>query len=177
MANKIFIEENEQYQFDFSQAIWATDQLNDIFHTNHQMWSDADFVTEYLSGTQDANIKLLFVEYKNSDISTAVNPGAFNPASDKKVNNVVRKFLDSLSYMMATGKERKNYYVYIVEFPNSDSVTRRLLREKIAQRLPFEFQTQSQFQSELISRFEVLSIEEWNNHDEYSKFPITSIST
>lgn len=116
------------------------------------------------------------MEYKNANVPGAVRPELFNPLADKKLNNVARKYVDSISYFLATKPiNAKKIYVYIVEAPHSDSTTRRLLRERIAKRLPFEFQMNPQFRDTLIDRFEVLSIDEWNSHTEYSKFPITLV--
>lgn len=176
MTDKVFTEENGVYQFDFSAADWATDKLHDMFQENGVIWSDADFVCEYLVADEKEKINLLFVEYKNANVSGAVKPEAFEPMSDKKVNNVARKYIDSISYLLATRPvQGKKSYVYIVEWPNSDSTTRRFLREKIAKKLPFEFQKQPQFEKKLIDKFEVLSLEEWNSHSEYSRFPITMV--
>lgn len=175
MSDKIFTEENGVYQFDFSKAEWAMDDLNDIFHENKQIWCDADFVCGYMAGAKDEKINLLLVEYKNANIDAAKKHTAlFNPLLDKKVNNVARKYLDSLSYLLAVEPcEGKKKYVYIVEAPNSDSTTRKLLREKIAAKLPFQFQKQPQFKEKLIDEFEVLSIDEWNHHQQYAQFPIS----
>lgn len=97
----------------------------------------------FYSFYKENNIKSLFVEYKNANIEGAVNAKAFEPKSDKKINNVVRKFL----------------------------------RNKIAERLPIRFQQLTQFKRRLIEGSDVLSIDEWNSHPEYSNFPITKIHT
>lgn len=180
MESRVYTEENGMFKFDFTKADWATDKLHDIFHENGLIWSDADFVAEFLSSYDEKNIKLLIVEYKNARIPGASSPLSFDPFTDKKINNIVRKFTDSLCYLLSTNtvsSMKQNYYVYIVEYPHSDSTTRRLLRNKIAERLPFTFQNLPQFKMKLIEKFEVLSIDEWNAHIEYSKFPISPINT
>ena len=41
---KIFTDENEEYGLDCSQAIWASDQLHQIYHDAKVQLSDADFM-------------------------------------------------------------------------------------------------------------------------------------
>ena len=41
---KIFTDENEEYVLDCSQAIWASDQLHQIYHDAKVQLSDADFM-------------------------------------------------------------------------------------------------------------------------------------
>lgn len=43
---KIFTEENKFYQIDFSKALWATDEINDLYHKAKVELSDVDFVAE-----------------------------------------------------------------------------------------------------------------------------------
>ena len=43
---KCFIEENAIYQIDVSASIWATDELNNIFHSAKTELSDVDWVIE-----------------------------------------------------------------------------------------------------------------------------------
>ena len=43
---KIFTDENEEYGLDCSQAIWASDQLHQIYHDAKVQLSDADFMIE-----------------------------------------------------------------------------------------------------------------------------------
>ena len=58
----------------------------------------------------------------------------------------------------------------------ADSVLRKLIRNKIRNKLPFELkETDSNIEIEMIRDFEILSIDEWNNHESYSKFPISPI--
>lgn len=180
MSKYIFTEENHEYQFDFSKASWATDEIHDIFHENNVHWNDADFVAEYLLGNDKQKIKLLFVEYKNANIKRAIENQSktkpFNAMEDKKINNVARKYIDTLSYLFAvrpSSAEKK--YVYILEAPNSDKVTRNLVREKIMKLLPFQFQKVLPVSERMIDTFEVLSIEEWNQNEVYKNFPISKI--
>lgn len=105
--NRIFTEENGLYQIDCSKAVWATDELNYQYHAANCMLSDVDWVVE-------TNKRLYLVEYKNANISGAVNPGAFSPQSDKMIDKVVRKFYDSLHYLSLLDKNKPKEYVYIL---------------------------------------------------------------
>ena len=47
MKSKIFQDENHCYQFDFTDAIWVTDELHDTFQKNKaSILSDVDFIAE-----------------------------------------------------------------------------------------------------------------------------------
>ncbi len=168
MAGTIHKEENQVYQFDFSSAVWSTDKLNSLFNnTVASILSDVDFVAE-----TDSDI--LFVEYKNSNIASASNPNAFVPSSDKSTLKIAYKFYDSYIYIQACGHKKPYRYIYILEYPMGDSTTRKMIRNKIASKLPFQLQTDGDIKQQIISSFEVLSIDEWNNNPLYSKFPISS---
>lgn len=44
---QIYQDENKIYQFDFSSAIWSSNMLQQIFHTNNAgILSDVDFIAE-----------------------------------------------------------------------------------------------------------------------------------
>ena len=165
---KCFIEENAIYQIDVSASIWATDELNNIFHSAKTELSDVDWVIE----TPES---LLLVEYKNANFAGAANPGAFQPGSDKLISKVVRKYYDSCFYLDAIGKNKPKIYIYILEFPLGDKVTRKLIRERLTLKLPFALQRTEGVRKELIRRVEVLSIEEWNSHSVYGSYKIKKI--
>lgn len=170
MTGKIHKEESNVYQIDFSNAIWSTNELHDIFHNSGvSILSDVDFIAE-------TDEEIIFVEYKNSKISGAVNPDAFKPSEDKYINKIAYKFYDSLIYILACGYKKSHKYIYILEYPKGDSTTRRLIRNKIAAKLPFRLQSDNYIKNQLISDFKVLSIDEWNNDPSYNKFPISLIS-
>ena len=58
--SQIYQDENRQYQFDFSSALWATDHLHGIYSQNKVgILSDVDFIAE----TEDS---VLLIEYKNA---------------------------------------------------------------------------------------------------------------
>lgn len=163
---QIFSDENNSCRIDFSQADWATDQLHDIFHAAKvSLLHDVDFVAE----TEDM---LLFVEYKNSNLPAAVNPGAFKPLEDKRLNRVALKYYDSLNFLRAIhhGQGKQKVYVYILECQKGDHVLRSQVKNLLAGRLPFLLQQQNDFPEKMIDRVEVVSIDEWNAS--YGKFPL-----
>lgn len=170
MTAQIYQDENHIYQFDFSAATWASDQLHDIFHSNRVgILSDVDFIAE----TDDS---LILVEYKNAKIEEAVHPEQFQPFDQKRENKIAYKFYDSWIYLTATQRHKPIIYVYVLEFPTGDAVMRKRLRNRIAELLPFKLQTLPEIKDELIRDFYVLSIEEWNAHECFRRFPIERIS-
>lgn len=144
VSNVIYEEENHVYQIDFGKAIWATDQLNKIFDAAKTELSDVDFVAE-------TDNTIIFVEYKNSAIPDAANANSFNPKDDKKISQVVKKYYDSLTYINSIGKSKtkKKIYIYILEYPSGDVVTRKCLRNRLQKKLPFLLQKQNDFKYKL----------------------------
>lgn len=164
----IFEEENHIYKIDFSNAIWATDQLNKLFHNAKTELSDVDFIAE-------TDNTILFVEYKNANIPNASSPSSFSPTDNKKITQIVKKYYDSLIYIYAIGKhkEKKKKYIYILEYPLGDVITRKLIRNRLQTKLPFLLQEQNSFNYKLIDEVSVLSIYEWNSI--FSDFPLTRV--
>lgn len=159
---KVFAEENDVYVLDCRNALWATDSMHIEYEKVGNFLSDVDFVFE------DANY-LYLVEYKNANIQGAANPGAFEPSRDQKIQKVSRKFYDSLHYLRILKKDKPKKYIYILEYPNGDSSSRRMIRNRIKLLLPFSLQEDD---SRLIESVEVLSIDEWNESDTYSRYPL-----
>ena len=60
MMKKVFIEENGEYGLDYSQAVWATDKMHQIYHDAKVQLADADFVIENAES-------IMIMEYKNSN--------------------------------------------------------------------------------------------------------------
>lgn len=169
MDNKVFREENNNYQFDFTSAVWATDNLHVIFQNNGaNILSDVDFLAE----TEN---EIILLEYKNAKIVNAARPESFRPSEPKMLQKIARKYYDSWIYLKAISKNKPIRYVYILEYPKGDSATRGMIRSKIVPLLPFKFQMLENIKRKMISEFEVLSIDEWNSHDIYKKFPITAV--
>lgn len=170
MVNDIFQEENHFYKFDFTSAIWATDRLHNIFQQNKAtILSDVDFIAETES-------EIILLEYKNANIPNAAHPERFVPSDPKSLQKIAYKYYDSWIYLMAINKSKLLYYVYICEHPSGDSTTRRVIRNKIADLLPFELQKLPEMSRMIIKGFEVLSVDEWNAHEKYRSFPITQVS-
>lgn len=165
---KIFIEENNEYQIDFTNSIWAIGDLNDIFHKAKIQCNDVDFIAE----TEN---EILFVEYKNSNIKGASKPDAFNPLDDKKINSVVKKYYDSLTYInyKFNNYQKSKKYIYILECNKGDGVLRRKVKGRIKALLPFALQEQENFDNNLIDDVLVLSIDEWNY--EFPEYPLTKL--
>ena len=168
--NQIYHDENRQFQFDFSSALWATDELHNTYSKNKAgILSDVDFVAE----TED---NVLLVEYKNAKVPGAAHPESFNPSDQKRQNKIAFKYYDSWIYLAAMQKRKPVSYVYILECPGDDAVMRKRLRNNIADLLPFQLQELPEIKVEMIHDFEVLSISEWNTHKQYKSFPITPVS-
>lgn len=158
-------EENGVYQFDCTKALWATNEIREqYFNARIHVLKNADFIIE-------TETELLIVEYKNSTISKAVNPQAFNPNDDKMQVSLAHKYYDSLPYLQLKGKDKPKRYIYIIESANSDSTMRARLRGRIAKELPFALQSNMATGITLLEGFEVLSIAEWNAHPVYSNYP------
>lgn len=164
------IEENGRYALDCHNALWATDQIHAAYQRAKARLNDVDFVLE----TENL---LILVEYKNAQICGAAHPELFNPQDDKRADVIWRKYFDSLHYLTLKGKTKPKHYVYILEYPNGDATARRQLRVRIKKDLPFSLHTELNIDSEVISEFSVLSIQEWNDHEVYGKFPLVPVTT
>lgn len=164
---KIYVEENGAYQIDLRKATWSV-EVHSVYRNTHLDLADVDYICE-LDG------EVLFIEYKNAKL--AFEKGfrraaeSFNPASDAKIANVVRKFFDSYFYVTSHHKKQPIHYIYVLEWPKGDVMTRKMLREKIAKRLPFYYQQVEKLQPFVIEEFQVVSIDEWNQL--YKNAPIS----
>jgi len=165
----IFTEENGKYRIDCSNAIWATDEVHKDYQNAGLHINDTDFLIENESC-------ILMIEYKNANIASAVRPEAFNPTEDNKISNVTRKFYDSLHYLKLKNKTKTVQYVYILEYPNGDTVTRKRIRNKLKKELPFALQDNIGDGIKLIDKVDVVSIEEWNENKDYGKYPISPVN-
>ena len=163
---KIYVEENGLYRLDLSRAAWSI-ELHPLYRDSHLDLADVDYLCE-LDG------EILFIEYKNAKV--AFEKGfraaeAFNPAEDKKIDNMARKFFDSYFYLASHHDYRPIHYIYILEWPKGDVMMRKMLREKIVKKLPFLYQRKETIAPLVIEEFQVLSIDEWNQ--KYQKAPLT----
>lgn len=168
MDGSVYTEENNIYQIDCSRALWSSNCIHEVYRQANVQLSDVDFIIE----DEDS---MILVEYKNANIPNASNPGSFNPCEDKKINSIVRKYYDSLHYLGLIGKTKSKQYIYILEYPNGDSTSRKMLRNRIKKYLPFNLQKNMCKPREMISKFSILSIEEWNNDGIYGNYPITKL--
>ena len=169
---KVFIDENGEYGLDYSKAIWASDQMHQIYQEANVPLSDADFVIE------DTNF-VMVIEYKNANTEKAIEMGyktkAFNPMDAGKLNSVVRKFYDSCHYLHLLDKSKPVRYIYVVETPTDDSTMRKKLRNQMKTLLPFELQQNINTGIKLIEKVDVVSIKEWNEDSTYGKYPMVKI--
>ena len=165
----VLIEENNKYQINCSGAVSATSEIHELYNRLcASILSDVDFFIEEKD-------KFIFVEYKNSCIKEAANSDAFLPSDDKTIRKIARKFYDSTFYLRLKMKEgtKPLDYVYILEYPKGDSVTRKAIRNKISNYLPFSLQEELSAKTPLIENFQVLSIAEWN--EKYQDYPLAPL--
>lgn len=170
---KLLIDENGEYGLDCTYAVWASDKMHDEYHHAKVQLSDADFLVEEPKD-------ILMVEYKNANTKKArearYKTPQFNPMEDKKFTSTVRKFYDSLHYVHLLGKNKPVKYIYVVEAPNSDAIMRKRLRARMKTLLPFALQENMNTGISLIEKVDVLSIQEWNMHNEYGKYPFVKLN-
>ena len=170
ILDKIFTDETSSLQIDFSNAVFATDKLNNIFHdAGMSILKDVDFVAE-------TDTEFIFVECKNSNRVDAENSEAFNPKSDRYINSVAQKYYDSLSFLNFTDKnlQKKKIFCYIIESKGGDIILRNYLRTRIANLLPFKLQRQEFLPCTImIDDFFVFSFNEWNKN--FPQFPLSRL--
>ena len=152
-------------EVDFSEATWATDELNKIFRKAGLSLNDVDFIAE----TEN---ELIFVECKNANRIDAKAPDGFVPTKDKTLNSVARKYYDSLSFCTFSerGLSKQKIYCFVVEAKAGSVTLRNKCRIELAKRLPFLLQQQNNFPRKMIDHLFVMSIDEWN--EKYPQFPI-----
>lgn len=161
----IFTDENKTWQFDFSSAIWATDQLHDIFQcVKDGVLCDVDFVVE-------DEYNLYFIECKNSNFAGVTKPDAHKMNNGEIWRKLARKYWDSLHYIqrIKQNKSKNKIYVCIIESRSGGTTDRKKLRLKLRDRLPFNLQIREEFDGKLISDVEVVNLDEWN--EKYKNFP------
>ena len=164
------IEEKGNYGIDCTSAVWASDEIHQAYHDcGLSILCDADFVIE----TPD---RILLVEYKNANVPEArahVPKGAeYNPLQPDKFNKLVRKYYDSLHYLRLLGKEQPIHYIFVLEYPKGDSASRKALRNRLKNNLPFKLQEMTDTGIKLIEAVDVVNIDEWNDDRVYGQFPI-----
>lgn len=170
----ILIEENRKYGIDCKNALWATDEIHNLYHScgMSDILCDADFIVE----TEDS---ILLIEYKNANIPEAREHATaeteYNPSQPKKFNKIVSKYYDSLHFLRLKGKEKPIQYIFVVEYPKGDPVSRKLLRNRLKERLPFKLQERFDTGIKLIESVSVMNIVEWNADENYGRYPILPV--
>lgn len=162
---KHYFEENGYYAFEILDPTIFIDNIHEEYSKVglNSLLCDADFVIH-------DNDEIIMIEYKNGTVGKAEKYSEFNPIDDRHIRKVARKFYDTafyLNHFLATLQSIK--YVYIVEYPNADATTRKALRNKVAEYLPFKIQSNI---CPMIESFDVLSINEWNI--KYPQYPLKS---
>lgn len=162
----IYIDENKTVQIDCSAALWSSEDWHNLKDKFTNTLCDADWIIEN-------ERYLIVVEYKNACIRGAKKSKNFKPLS--KIDNLVSKYLDTLHYLNILDKHKPRQYVCVLEYEASEGTSRGLMREKLKNRL-FSLQEADWAKAKLIDSVLVLSVEEWNSHAEYSRFPILPIA-
>lgn len=67
-------------------------------------------------------------------------------------------------------------FIYVLEYPNGNSVTRKRLRKRIMKESPFKLQDDMKTGNRMITGVDVLSIDEWNHNPVYSRFPLIKLT-
>ncbi len=166
---KVFIEENGVYCIDCTKAVWATNEIHNVYQKSGTILKDVDFVIE-------TNEYMLLVEYKNALIPGAIKPDAFDLSDKRIANTVIRKYYDSLHYLRLLQKEKPVKYIYVVECEHGTPHTRKLLRRYLQRILPFKLQDSLDQKNVLIANVQVMSIDEWNQDSTYQNYPIVPLS-
>lgn len=122
---EVYWEENHDYQIDLRKAEWSL-ELQPLYREYNLFLADVDWICEF-------NGNILLIEYKNAKLPFERGFRAaenFNPYSDERVANVVRKFFDSFFYIEAYKRKRPVKYIYILEWPKGDIVSRKMLQKR-----------------------------------------------
>ena len=149
---KVFTDENQSWQFDFSKAIWATNQLHENYKTvKDSILHDVDFIAE-------DHQTMLLVECKNANFKGANAPKSFRPVRPDSVIAVARKYYDSIHFIrgIGKGKGKKFIYVYVVESHTGGITERKGIRNRLKDRLPFKLQKCFIFETDMIQDVFVL---------------------
>lgn len=155
-------------QIDFSAAIWAINNLNDIFHQAGIPLNDVDFIAE-------TDREIIFIECKNANRIDAAKPDKFCPTKPDKIENIARKYFDSLNFCRFSnwGVDKRKIYCYLIEAKAGSLSQRNQIRNLLYRKLPFNLQAQNQFPINMIDDLQVLSFDEWNQM--YPQFKLTRL--
>lgn len=169
MTQKILLDENKQYKFDFSKCEYVL-EFHDL--ANKSKLNDVDFITEI-------NDEVLFIEYKNSNIPNAVKPDVMfrkiKEKPEKFYANISKKYYDSLLILWSckgNEKDKPISYIFLVEDKLIDKKIRKQLKLKIMKQLPFNLKGENVLR-EIISKFEVYNLQEWE--EDYPNIKISAV--
>lgn len=157
MKNKVLLDENKQYWFDFSkvESVWEIHEI-----ANKITLSDVDFIAK-------TDKEILFIEYKNANIKGASKPNELHEGlkGDKKINQIVKKYYDSLLVLWAfqDKNELPIRYIFLVEGPLIDAEFRRRIKFYLMNRLPFKLENKEDARR-FISAVEVYNLEEFRKN-------------
>ena len=179
---RIFTEENGFYALDCTESVWATDKIHDVYHQAGFPWSDVDWVIE----TEN---DFLLVEYKNAAVPGAANPAKFDLSkgdiAEKVSRSLALKYYDSQHFLSLLQTKKPKRYICILELLNGDYRIRQNMRILISEKilsLPGKIPSLSgcinpvEALEKPVESVEVLSIDEWNNHPLYGRYPLRRIT-
>ena len=165
--NYIFKDENEQVQFDFSNAIDVFEP-HELANMYSEYLSDVDFVVEDKE-------KLICLEYKNSNVKNASNPQAFQNKITQETfcNKMAKKFYGTMFLVWACNKNQANkpvQYVFLMETnPEIDNALKKRLISKLTSRLPFKYKNENEVHRHVIDEFHLVNLDEWKEmYPQYS---------
>lgn len=168
MDSKIVLDENKEYEFDFSKCEYVL-EFHDL--ANKLKLNDVDFITEI-------NDQVIFLEYKNSNIEGAVKPDAMfrkiKEKPEKFYANIAKKYYDSLLMLWSckgNEKDKPIAYIFLIEDKLIDEKIRKKLKLKIGKQLPLK--VKDDVKRELLSKFEVYNLKEWQR--EFEKVEIRKV--
>ena len=172
-----YIEENGIYAFDCTAAVWSTDQIHSYYQDPAHSYGELNFMcdVDLVIESEDC---IFLVEYKNANVAGASNPGAFRPDSGNKLENVAKKYFNSMHWLYLAGKDKPKKYIYVLEYPAGNSTSRLFVRNKLVKKLPFALQNAVNGAGrKIINDVKVLSIAEWNADDELRVYPLQPVAT
>ena len=171
-----YIEENGVYAFDCTAAVWSTNQIHDYYQDQSHAYGELYFLCD-VDLVIESNDYIFLVEYKNANVPGAANPGAFVPDSGNKLENVAKKYFNSMHWLYLAGKDKPKKYIYVLEYPAGNSTSRLLVRNKLMKKLPFALQNAlNSAGRKLINEVRVLSIAEWNADAELGIYPLQPVT-
>ena len=168
MDGKILRDENGAYEFDFTKCDYVI-ELHEL--AIKLKLNDVDFISKM-------DNKIVFIEYKNSNIDSAKNPTALSDKIKNKpqkfYENIASKHKDSL-YMLWANKINEEdldiEYILLIEDKVIDKKLRNRLQQKIGNHLPLELK--NIVKRNMISRFEVLNLNEFT--EKFKKIKISKV--